>query len=307
MIHKETIAPEVVHTTVPIHEKHIVAAEHHGTSVLPTTTMSDFQAGGGSLTGGATQAHEKYEGDPRPYNPAMQAERTEADKNFAAHDGLHDHQRALGITGGGGADPRLADDRGASGTSTEVPPRAEGHSAGAATGAAAAAPMAAAYEVGEDRATSAGSGMTGTGTSGLGTSSSGVTGSGLTGADSAGSGMAGNNGAAASVATGESSTPSTGFSELGHKRGTPSQGFNQYGAGGPHSGISDDRSHLESGNPGSGITNDPASASSGNDAPGTAAAAGTVGGVTGSQAGKERSEIGMCCPTNVDWLVYAPP
>ena len=294
MIHKETIAPEVVHTTVPIHEKHMAAAEHHGTSVLPTKTLSDFQAGGGSLAGGTTQAQEKYEGDPRPYNPAMQAERSQADKNFEAHDGLHDHQRAVETTGASGADPRLADERG---TSTGVPPRAEGHdAAGATTAAAGAAPMVAAYEGGNDRAPNSGPGMTGTGTSGLGSNGSGMTGSDLTGADSVGSGMTGND-TAGNIATGQSSTPSTGFNQFGHKRSTPSQGFNQYGAGGPHPGVSDDRSHLESGHQRGAFSNDPTSASSGNDAAGTAATAGAVGGVAGSQAGNEHSEVGKYCPT----------
>jgi len=101
IIHKETIQPEVVHTTVPIHEIHKAESEHHGTSTLPMKTLDDFKAGGGVLTGGQQRSHEAYEGDPRPYNSAMQLEQTEADKHFHAHDGLHDHQRALGRTGGG--------------------------------------------------------------------------------------------------------------------------------------------------------------------------------------------------------------
>jgi hypothetical protein len=52
VIHKETIQPEVVHTTVPIHEVHRAEAEHHGTSVLPMKKMEEFAADGGVLTGG---------------------------------------------------------------------------------------------------------------------------------------------------------------------------------------------------------------------------------------------------------------
>jgi hypothetical protein len=61
--------------------------------------MEEFTAGGGILTGGSHKAHETYEGDPRPYNSAMQMDRTDADTNFKAHGGLHDHQRALGSSG----------------------------------------------------------------------------------------------------------------------------------------------------------------------------------------------------------------
>jgi len=63
-------------------------------------TLDDFKSGGGILTGGQQKAHEAYEGDPRPYNKAMQTERTDADEHFHEHDGLHDHQRALGRSGG---------------------------------------------------------------------------------------------------------------------------------------------------------------------------------------------------------------
>lgn len=101
IVHKETVQPEVVHTTVPIHEVHKAESEHHGISTLPVKTLDEFKSGGGILTGGQKQAHESYEGDPRPYNAALQADRTDADTNFHAHDGLHDHQRALGRQGGG--------------------------------------------------------------------------------------------------------------------------------------------------------------------------------------------------------------
>jgi len=101
IVHKETIQPEVVHTTVPIHEVHKAEAEHHGISTLPVKTLDEFKTGGGILTGGGHKAHEAYEGDPKPYNKAMQMERTDADENFKAHDGLHDHQRALGRSDAG--------------------------------------------------------------------------------------------------------------------------------------------------------------------------------------------------------------
>ena len=71
VIHKETITPEVVHTTVPIHEVHHAGAEHHGTSVLPTKHIGDFTSGGGTLSGGQ-KTDGYYEGCPRPYNESMQ-------------------------------------------------------------------------------------------------------------------------------------------------------------------------------------------------------------------------------------------
>jgi hypothetical protein len=70
VIHKETIQPEVVHTTVPIHETHHIESKHHTTSTLPVKTLDDFKHAGGNLTGVGTQplATEQYDGCPRPYN-----------------------------------------------------------------------------------------------------------------------------------------------------------------------------------------------------------------------------------------------
>lgn len=90
VVHKETVVPEVVHTTIPIHEKHTAPSEHHGMSVLPTKSLSEFQQQGGSVTGAVEPRHENYEGDPRPYNAALQQEREPADLDPKAHDGMHD-------------------------------------------------------------------------------------------------------------------------------------------------------------------------------------------------------------------------
>jgi len=75
IIQKETIAPEVVHTTVPIHETHHAGAQHHGVSALPMKTMDEFtsQGGGKILEGGkAGVAHEQYDGKPRAYNKDLE-------------------------------------------------------------------------------------------------------------------------------------------------------------------------------------------------------------------------------------------
>jgi len=75
IIQKETIAPEVVHTTVPIHETHHASTQHHGISALPPKTMDEFTAqGGGNILDGEKSgvAREKYEGAPRKYNKDLE-------------------------------------------------------------------------------------------------------------------------------------------------------------------------------------------------------------------------------------------
>lgn len=89
VIHKETIQPEVVHTTIPIHEKHTAPSEHHGLSQLPVKTLDEAQNAGTDLTGGA-RSHEEYEGHPRPYSAELQQERRPVDINPQAHEGTHD-------------------------------------------------------------------------------------------------------------------------------------------------------------------------------------------------------------------------
>eukprot|EP01083_Nonionella_stella_P299742 1019699_1 len=51
VVQRETIQPTIVHTTVPIHEIHHNAAQHHSTSALPAVSMADFKKQGGVLTG----------------------------------------------------------------------------------------------------------------------------------------------------------------------------------------------------------------------------------------------------------------
>lgn len=92
MIHKETIQPEVVHTTIPIHEKHIAPSEHHGLSSLPVKTLDEFKQGGVSLTEGH-HAHHEYNGHPRQYDPKLQLERKPVDKHPEQHDGTHDPEK----------------------------------------------------------------------------------------------------------------------------------------------------------------------------------------------------------------------
>ncbi|KAK4180665.1 hypothetical protein QBC36DRAFT_177267 [Triangularia setosa] len=64
VIHKETIQPSVVHTTVPIHEVHHEQAKYHGTTTLPTMSMGEFKQQGGAL-GGSSERHGTFEGCPK--------------------------------------------------------------------------------------------------------------------------------------------------------------------------------------------------------------------------------------------------
>jgi hypothetical protein len=68
VIHKEVIAPHVVHKTVPIHETHHAAPVHHEVTTLPVKTLEEFQATGGSLQSENSHVLREYEGCPGPYN-----------------------------------------------------------------------------------------------------------------------------------------------------------------------------------------------------------------------------------------------
>ncbi|SMY27510.1 unnamed protein product [Zymoseptoria tritici ST99CH_1A5] len=64
VMNKQTIEPHVVHTTVPIHEVHHNAAQHHATSELPPVSMSEYKKQGGVLTG-REERYDGFEGEPR--------------------------------------------------------------------------------------------------------------------------------------------------------------------------------------------------------------------------------------------------
>ncbi|KAI1344333.1 hypothetical protein F5Y15DRAFT_411177 [Xylariaceae sp. FL0016] len=63
-IHKETVEPHVVHSTVPIHETHHNPAQHHSGSALPAVSMQDYKKVGGVL-GGKKEMFDKFEGQPQ--------------------------------------------------------------------------------------------------------------------------------------------------------------------------------------------------------------------------------------------------
>jgi hypothetical protein len=64
VVQKETIQPNVVHTTVPIHEVHHNKATHHETTALPAMTMDQFKAKGGALHG-REERYDEFEGVPK--------------------------------------------------------------------------------------------------------------------------------------------------------------------------------------------------------------------------------------------------
>lgn len=66
VIYKETHVPEVVHTTIPIHEKHHYEAQHHGISALPLKTMEEFK----KFTA-PQRSVQHYDGAPRAYDSKL--------------------------------------------------------------------------------------------------------------------------------------------------------------------------------------------------------------------------------------------
>jgi len=69
VVHKETIEPHVVHTTVPVHETHHNQAQHHTASALPAVGMNEFKQQGGSLTG-RKEHFEHFAGEPNSIEQA---------------------------------------------------------------------------------------------------------------------------------------------------------------------------------------------------------------------------------------------
>ncbi|KAI1373339.1 hypothetical protein F4677DRAFT_448416 [Hypoxylon crocopeplum] len=64
VVHKETVQPNVVHTTVPIHETHHNPAQHHSTSSLPPVSMEEYRQQSGALSG-ENERFDAFEGQPK--------------------------------------------------------------------------------------------------------------------------------------------------------------------------------------------------------------------------------------------------
>ena len=88
--------PQVVHTTVPIHETHHNAAKHHEASVLPPVNMSEFKQRGGVL-GGREERYDGFEGEPKHIGGALQGLKEGVTGHHSKHDsGHHAGAGALG-------------------------------------------------------------------------------------------------------------------------------------------------------------------------------------------------------------------
>ncbi|KAF2145678.1 uncharacterized protein K452DRAFT_264912 [Aplosporella prunicola CBS 121167] len=98
IVQKEVIQPEVVHTTVPIHEVHHNAAQHHTTSALPAVSLADFKKQGGVLTG-REERYDGFEGEPRSVGGALSGHHHIPGDKGNGHHGHH----GLGAAAGAGA------------------------------------------------------------------------------------------------------------------------------------------------------------------------------------------------------------
>ncbi|KAJ9130718.1 Allergen [Pleurostoma richardsiae] len=102
VIQKETIAPEVFHTTVPIHETHHAEAVHHGTSVLPPKTIEEFRNERGVLEGRGISKVTEFEGCPPEYNRELKTDGFEGigSTNGHGHRTNNTHGHSHSVTNG---------------------------------------------------------------------------------------------------------------------------------------------------------------------------------------------------------------
>ncbi|KAK6429685.1 hypothetical protein LTR95_014165 [Oleoguttula sp. CCFEE 5521] len=108
VIEKQTIEPQVVHTTVPLHEVHHNAAQHHSAYALPAVSITTFKNQGGVLTG-REERYDGFEGKPRAIGGALGS--TTGTSGTSGPTGLHgthdssltgSHGTGSGLTGGHG-------------------------------------------------------------------------------------------------------------------------------------------------------------------------------------------------------------
>lgn len=64
VIQKDVIQPEVVHTTVPVHEVHHEAPVHHETTMLPAMTMDEFRSSNKGVDASTPRVLNKFDGCP---------------------------------------------------------------------------------------------------------------------------------------------------------------------------------------------------------------------------------------------------
>lgn len=94
VLHKETIQPNVIHTTVPIHEVHHNAAKHHETTELPALSIAEFKNKGGSLHG-REEKYDAFEGEPKNVGGILGGHGTHS------HSHSHAHHNTTGISNAG--------------------------------------------------------------------------------------------------------------------------------------------------------------------------------------------------------------
>lgn len=115
IIDKKVIDKEIIHETIPINQIIHTEPKVHGTSILPVKSMAEFQGHLDGSEGVVNRDH--YDDAPRPYNPKMQLERTEADINPHVHVPDVGHHHGSGTTGPhhstllNKADPHVDSDR----------------------------------------------------------------------------------------------------------------------------------------------------------------------------------------------------
>ncbi|KAI1102555.1 hypothetical protein F4804DRAFT_343115 [Jackrogersella minutella] len=64
VLHKETIQPHVVHTTLPIHETHHNHATHHATTSLPPVSMYEYKKQSNNVSKHPKEHGGVFEGEP---------------------------------------------------------------------------------------------------------------------------------------------------------------------------------------------------------------------------------------------------
>ncbi|KAI2464690.1 hypothetical protein F4781DRAFT_439325 [Annulohypoxylon bovei var. microspora] len=116
ILHKETIQPNVVHTTVPVHETHHNPAQHHTTTSLPPVTMEQYKHSGGSLSG-QQDSFDAFEGEPKTIRGTLSSMHGKKDSgfenppagvfhgDFGSSDGHKDHKGKAATTHEGQAGP----------------------------------------------------------------------------------------------------------------------------------------------------------------------------------------------------------
>ncbi|KAK4495549.1 hypothetical protein PRZ48_013881 [Zasmidium cellare] len=93
VVNKQTIEPHVVHTTVPVHEVHHNAAQHHGTSALPAVSMDEFKSQGGSL-GGRGERSDAFTGEPKHVGGALNGNNSATTGSSGLNDASHSTGKA---------------------------------------------------------------------------------------------------------------------------------------------------------------------------------------------------------------------